>query len=151
MAQPRILLADDHPHVLVNLCRLADEVGEVVGAIQDGRAVISEAQRLRPDVLILDLTMPGLNGIAATRIIRKDMPDTKIVMCTVHTHPMIVEEAFSVGAVGFVRKQSAHTDLGPAIRAALVGNIFVSQELREGGKRQETPDTEDGTDEGESR
>lgn len=127
--KPHILLADDHPHILTNLCRLADTVGEVVGAVPDGGAAVKEALRLHPDVVVLDIMMPAIGGLEAARFLRRDLPECKIIICSMYTHAQLIAEAFAVGAVGFVRKQSAHSDLVPAIRAALAGEIFVSPSL----------------------
>lgn len=131
--KPRILVADDHPSILANLCILADTVGEVVGAVSDGRAAVNESLHLRPDVVVLDLEMPGVGGIEATRLLRRDLPDCKLIVCTVHTGKQHIKEAFAAGAVGFVRKQSAYEDLMPAISAALEGERFVSPSLRNKG------------------
>jgi len=130
----RILLADDHPHVLANLCRLAEEVGEVVAAVADARAVVRESLRLRPEVVVLDLSMPELSGLEVARGLRRNLPETKVIICTVHMSPKLIAESFSAGAGGFVWKQSAHEDLAPAIRAALAGETFVSPSLRSEGK-----------------
>lgn len=129
MSKPHILLADDHPQMLANLCRLADKAGEVVGAVTDGQAAVDVSRRLRPDVVVLDLVMPRVGGIDAARAIRKELPDCRVVLCTIHASANIKEEAFAAGAVGFVRKQSAHSDLVPAIRAAVAGETFVSPSL----------------------
>jgi len=129
MNVPRIILADDHPSVLANLCRLADRVGEVVGAVSDGRAAVNESRRLRPDVVVLDLAMSGVGGIEAARLLCRDVPGTKVIICTVHTGKDHVASAFAVGAHGFVRKQSAYEDLEQAIRAVLDGERFVSPSL----------------------
>lgn len=142
MSKPHILLADDHPQMLANLCRLADRAGEVVGAVTDGRAAVDASLRLRPDVVVLDLVMPRVGGLDAARAIRKELPDCRVVMCTIHANGNTVEEAFAVGAVGFVRKQSAHADLVPAIQAALAGETFVSPSLE---RNAGPPQTEGGS------
>ena len=138
MSKPHILLADDHPQMLSNLCRLADKAGEVIGAVTDGRAAVDASLRLRPDVVVLDLIMPRVGGLDAARAIRKHLPDCRIVVCTVHASASTKEEAFAAGAVGFVRKQSAHSDLAPAIRAALAGETFVSPSLLHNTARPQT-------------
>lgn len=122
-------MADDHPHILSNLCRLADTVGEVVGAVTDGRAAVKESLRLRPHVVVLDIMMPEVGGLEAARFLRRDLPECKVIICSMHTHSELIKEAFAAGAVGFVRKQSAHSDLAPAIGAALAGETFVSPSL----------------------
>lgn len=129
VSKPHILLADDHPHILSNLCRLADTVGEVVGAVPDGRAAVDSSLRFHPDVVVLDIMMPEVGGLEATRFLRRDLPECKVIICSMYTHSDLVAEAFAAGAVGFVRKQSAHSDLVPAIRAALAGEKFVSPSL----------------------
>jgi len=149
--RPRILLADDHPQVLANLSRLADEVGEVVGAMQDGRAALAEARRLHPDVIVLDLTMPEVNGLDVARMLRQDMPESKVIICTVHTNPMMIESAFAAWAVGFVQKQSAHADLAAAIRAVLAGNRFVSPALHYGKEKSNAEDSPTNSLEGGER
>jgi DNA-binding NarL/FixJ family response regulator len=126
---PRILLADDHPQILSNLCRLADTVGEVVGAVSDGRTAVEESLRLHPDVVVLDLVMPGVEGLEAARLLRRDMPECKAIICSMFAHSELIAEVFASGAVGLVRKQAAHADLAPAIRAALNGETFVSPSL----------------------
>ena len=130
MHKPRILLADDHSHILSNLCRLADTEGEVVGAVSDGGTAVTESLRLHPDVVVLDLVMPGVEGLEAALLLRRDLPECKVVICSMHTHSELITEAFAAGAVGFVRKQSAHVDLALAIRAALAGETFVSPSLK---------------------
>jgi DNA-binding NarL/FixJ family response regulator len=113
-------------------------VGEVVGAVSDGRAAVSESRRLKPDVAVLDLAMPWGGGIETAKIIRQDLPDIKVIICTVHANKEQVAQAFAAGAVGFVRKQSAYEDLAPAIRAALAGERFVSPSVcRNGPSAQE--------------
>jgi DNA-binding NarL/FixJ family response regulator len=131
MCTPRILLADDHPHILSNLCRLADTVGEVISAVSDGRTAVKESLRLRPDVVVLDLVMPGVEGLEVARLLRRDLPECKAIICSMYAHSELIAETFSAGAVGLVRKQSAHADLAPAIRAALNGETFVSPSLNQ--------------------
>lgn len=130
MSIPRILVADDHPQVLASLCRLAEEAGVVVGAVEDGRTAVAEALRLRPHVVVLDVMMPGMSGLDAAKMLRRDAPEIKVVLCTVYGELGMVGEAFAAGAVGFVRKQSADADLAPAIRAAMAGETFVSRAAR---------------------
>ncbi|MDP3090545.1 MAG: response regulator transcription factor [Nitrospira sp.] len=148
---PRILLADDHPQILTNLRHLAEKVGEVVGAVQDGRAVFAEACRLHPDVIVLDLRMPGVSGLDAARMLRRDVPESKVIICTVHANPRTIEEAFAAGAMGFVRKQSAHTDLAAAIHAVLAGGRFVSPARRDSEGNPETEDSARDSHEGGER
>lgn len=125
-----ILLADDHPQMLWRLCRVADTVGQVVGAVSDGKAAVNESLRLHPDVVVLDLVMSGIHGLEAAKRLRRDLPECKVIICSMYTHSGWIEEAFAAGAVGFVRKQSAHEDLASAVRAALAGETFVSPSLK---------------------
>lgn len=140
VTRPTILLADDHPVILANLCRLTETVGEVVSAVSDGRAAVEESLRLHPDVVVLDIMMPERDGITTARLLCQRLPKCKIVMCSMYTNAQLIAEAFSAGAVGFVRKQSAHSDLPPAIKAALAGETFVSPSLL----RNTTPLTKNG-------
>lgn len=148
---PRVLLVDDHPQVLAKLSQLADEVGEVVGAMQDGRMALAAARRLHPDVIVLDLTMPEVNGLDVARMLRRDMPESKVIICTVHTNPIMIESAFTAGAAGFVQKQSAHADLAAAICAVLAGNRFVSPALHYGKEKSHAEDSPTGSLEGGER
>lgn len=89
VARPRILMADDHSIVLAGLRKLVEEEGEVVGTVEDGRALVEEAQKLRPDIILLDISMPLLNGLDAARQLTKLVPESKIVFLTMHaTRPM---------------------------------------------------------------
>ncbi|MDH4088569.1 MAG: response regulator transcription factor, partial [Nitrospira sp.] len=90
MERPRILLADDHPQMLSNLCRLAETVGEVIGAASDGQAAVNESLRLHPDVVVLDLVMPGVGGLEAARRLRRDLPECKVVICSMYTQPEVI-------------------------------------------------------------
>lgn len=141
VSKPHILLADDHPHMLSNLCRLADAVGEVVGAVSDGGVAVKEALRLRPDVVVLDIMMPAVGGLEAARFLRRDLPECKVIICSMYAHSELIAEAMAVGVVGFVRKQSAHSDLAPAIRAALAGETFVSPSLEHNAPPPQTNDS----------
>ena len=100
MAKPRILLADDHPEVLDKLRIILDELGEVVGIVEDGRALVEEAQRLQPDIIISDISMPRLNGLDAARAVQTCAPESKVIMLTVHREAVYVSLAFNAGARG---------------------------------------------------
>ena len=126
MIRPRILMADDHSLVLAGLRRLVEEEGDVVGTVEDGRALVEEAQRLRPDLILLDISMPLLNGLDAARQLTKLVPDSKLIVLTVHTTPTYVTEAFKAGAVGYLVKQSATAELKLAIQAVLSGQHYMT-------------------------
>jgi len=141
--RPRLLLADDHPVVLAGVRALLESEVDLVETVQDGRALVEAALRLKPDVILLDISMPMLNGIDAARQIRKELPDAKIIFLTMHSDPDYVREALRVGAAGFVLKSSAGTELLDAIHAVLQGKFYmthlVPEEVwdgvgREGGK-----------------
>jgi DNA-binding NarL/FixJ family response regulator len=126
VTRPRILMADDHSLVLAGLRRLVEEEGEVVGTVEDGRALVEEAQRLRPDLILLDISMPLLNGLDAARQLTKLVPDSKLIVLTAHATPTYVTEAFKAGAVGYLVKQSATAELKQAIQAVMRGQHYMT-------------------------
>lgn len=125
----RLLLADDNPSMLQAARRILEPEFQVVGTVRDGQALLEAADALRPDVLIIDISMGMLNGLEAARILTRSECKPKIVFLTVHQDQEFVEEAFSVGALGYVVKPRLGTDLLPAVREALVGRAFVSPHL----------------------
>jgi len=122
----RLLLADDHELMLEGLLRLLSGEFEVVGTVMDGRAAVEEAKRLNPDVVVLDVSMPELNGIEAARQLNAILPSAKIVFVTQQMDPAYVHAAFAAGALGYVAKQSAARELVEAIRMALNGRYYVT-------------------------
>jgi len=126
MRRPRLLLADDHTLVLEGFRKLLESEFELVGAVEDGRALVAAAQKLRPDVILLDISMPLLNGIEAARQLKKLVPDTKLVFLTMHADPAYVTEAFRVGASGYLLKRSAASELVSAIQEVLKGRSYVT-------------------------
>ena len=126
MTRPRILMADDHSLVLAGLRRLVEEEGDVVGTVEDGRALVEEAQRLRPDLILLDISMPLLNGLDAARQLTKLVPDSKLIFLTMHATPTYVTEAFKAGAAGYLIKQSAAAELKQAIQAVQRGQHYMT-------------------------
>lgn len=126
MSRPRILLADDHTLFLEGLRKILDEDFDVVDAVEDGRTLIEAAQRLEPDVIILDISMPLLNGLDAARHIKQHNPRCQIIFLTMHTDPTYATEAFQAGASGFLVKRSAATELPEAIRAVLKKQYYVT-------------------------
>jgi DNA-binding NarL/FixJ family response regulator len=122
----RVLLADDHALVLEGLSRLLSDHFDVVGAVTSGRLLIEEAERLRPDVVVVDVGMPELNGIEAARRLNRLLPAAKIVFVTQQLDPAYLEAAFHAGAHAYVAKQSASTELVEAIRLALNGRHYVT-------------------------
>ena len=123
---PRLLLADDHPLFLEGVRRLLENKYDVVGTVADGKALITAAQQLRPDVIVVDISMPEMNGLAAAQIIRKTVPSAKFIVLSVHSDQAYVSEAFQVGVKGFVSKRAAAAELLTAIRQVLEGRSYVT-------------------------
>ena len=126
MARARVLLADDHKLFSEGLQRILQRQFEVIGVIDNGRDLITAAERLRPDVIVADISMPSLNGIEATRRIRKTPHSPKIVILTMHEDPTYANAAFHAGASGYVVKRSASAEIIMAIQEAVRGRNCVS-------------------------
>jgi len=126
MKRPRVLLADDHKIVTEGLKGLLEPEFELVGTVEDGRALLAAANKLQPDVIVADISMPLLNGIDSVRQIKKAHGDIKIVFLTMHPDVTYAVSAFDAGASGYVLKHSAPTELVTAIRSALNGKTFVT-------------------------
>jgi len=126
MTKARILLADDHTLVVEGFRKILEPEFDLVGTVEDGRALLEAAQKLQPDVILLDISMPLLNGIDAARRLKKMMPDVKLIFVTMHADPAYVTEAFRVGATGYVLKRSAAADLLQAVRTVLNGHYYVA-------------------------
>jgi DNA-binding NarL/FixJ family response regulator len=126
MKKPRILLADDHQIVLEGLKSLLGGEFEVVGSVEDGRALVEQAALLHPDVIVADISMPRLNGIEAARQIKKTDQSIKIVFLTMHLDATYAANAFEAGASGFVLKHSAPSELTTAIHDVMKGQTYVT-------------------------
>lgn len=126
MTAPRILMADDHSLVLAGLRKLVEGEGDVVGMVEDGRALVEEALRLRPDIILLDISMPLLNGLDAARQLSKLVPESKLIFLTMHATPTYVVEAFKAGAAGYLIKRSAASELKQAIQAVMRGQSYMT-------------------------
>src|SRR5437763_2886631 len=131
MNRPRLLLGDDHAIVREGLVRLLEPHFDVVGSVGDGRALVTETERLRPDVVVFDIGMPLLNGIEAARQIRSVLPNIKLVCLTQQAGKEYVQAAFRLGGAAYVVKNSAASDLLMAINEALNGHYYLSPQLRE--------------------
>ena len=129
----RLLLADDHALMLEGLLRLLSGEFEIVGAVTNGLAVLEEAKHLNPDVIVLDVSMPELNGIEVARRLNTVLPSAKIVFVTQQLDPAYVHAAFAAGAMGYVAKQSAAKDLVEAIRLALSDRHYVTPLVTQDG------------------
>jgi len=124
--RPRLLLADDHPLFLEGVRRLLEKTYDVVGTVADGKALIIAAQTLRPDVIVVDISMPEMNGLAAAQAIRKTVPGAKFIVLSVHSDQAYVSEAFRVGVRGYVSKRAAAAELLTAIKQVLEGRTYVT-------------------------
>jgi DNA-binding NarL/FixJ family response regulator len=121
-----VLLADDHGLLLEAFEKLLEPHCEVVGRVADGRALLAAAAELEPDVVVLDITMPQLDGLDAARHLRKTQPDIKLVFLTVHEDPDLADECMRLGASGYLIKGSAASELFEAIRLAMQGETYVT-------------------------
>jgi DNA-binding NarL/FixJ family response regulator len=122
----RLILADDHPMVLEGLIGILRNDFEIVGTATNGRALVELAERLKPDIILLDVSMPEMNGIEAARRIHKTLPSAKIVFVTQQNDQAYVRAAFEAGAIGYVSKQSAGEELRHAAQLVLQGRYYVS-------------------------
>jgi DNA-binding NarL/FixJ family response regulator len=132
MRPPRVLLADDHEILADGLKSVLEPQYEVVGIALDGRALLEAAAKLQPDIIVLDIAMPVLNGLDAARQVKRSMPKVKLIFLTVNKDPYIVKEAFRAGASAFLLKQSAALELTEAIRQVLKGGTYVTPRMSEG-------------------
>src|SRR5262245_1151027 len=126
MNRPRVLLADDHRLIREAFTRLIESECDVVGGVADGRAVLAEALALQPDIVVMDVAMPLLNGLDAARQLRETMPKVKVIFLTMNEDPDIAAEAFRVGAAAFLLKNSAASELLLAIREVSQGRSYVT-------------------------
>ena len=125
----RVLLADDHQGVAVRLKALLEEAFTVVGMVQDGSALLEAAAALAPDVIVADISMPGIDGFTALKRLKRDWPDIHVILLTGYADPDLASAALDAGAAGFVLKGNASVDLVAAVRTALTGATFVSATL----------------------
>ncbi|GKS60216.1 DNA-binding response regulator [Nitrospira sp.] len=132
MSRPRTLLADDHSLVLEGFKKLLEDRYDVVGMVEDGRALVETASRLAPDIILMDISMPLLNGIDATRQIKRMLPNVKIIIVTMHADSAYLNEAFKAGASGYLLKRSAGSELHQAMESVLGGNFYVTPLLTKG-------------------
>lgn len=133
--RPRVLLADDHRETARQLRELLEPQFDVVAVVEDGHALVSSAARLSPDAIVADISMPGLDGIEASLLIRRNDPEARIVLVTVHSESVLVARGLAAGALGYVLKDAAGDELVPAVRAAIAGERFVSMALASPGTR----------------
>ena len=126
-----ILLADDHTIVRQGLAKLLDGDGNlcVIGEARNGREAVSKVEELKPDVVLMDIAMPVLNGIEATRQIKKVSRNTKVIILSMHSHDRFISELFSLGASGYLLKDSTGDDIIRAIEAAVRGDTYLSPSI----------------------
>jgi DNA-binding NarL/FixJ family response regulator len=124
--RPRVLLADDHTLMLEGIRLMLEPEFELVGSVEDGQALLAAARRLTPDVILLDISMPLLNGIDAAVQLRKILPSARLIFVTMHADADYVTEAFRCGASGYLLKRAAASELLTAVREVLKGNHYVS-------------------------
>jgi DNA-binding NarL/FixJ family response regulator len=129
---PRVLLADDHTMLLEAFRRLLAPTCNVVGTVADGRALVEAALRLKPDVIVADISMPLLNGMDACRQLQPRLPKAKWVFLTVNEDPDVAVEAFRLGGLGYLLKSSAASELFLAIEKAMRGEPYLTPQLAKG-------------------
>src|SRR5215218_6024666 len=126
LARPRILLADDHALLLGAFAKLLSDHCEIVGQVSDGRALVAAAETLKPDVVVLDIAMPILNGLEAGRQIKRRMRDVKLVFLTMNEDTDLAAEAFRSGASAYLLKRSAVSELVTAIAEVMQGRSYIT-------------------------
>jgi DNA-binding NarL/FixJ family response regulator len=129
VVRARILLADDHKAMRERVVHLLEDEFEILGAFEDGLAMVDAAERLKPDLCLLDISMPFLNGIEVANELRQDGSTAKIIFLTIHEDPDFVQAALNTGASGYVVKSRIASDLVAAVRQVLAGHKFVSPPL----------------------
>jgi DNA-binding NarL/FixJ family response regulator len=132
MRRPRVLLADDHQMLVDALKSVLEPRCEVVGSVTDGRSLLEAAERLQPDVIVLDIAMPQLNGLDAGRKLQQKMPAVKLIYMTMNEDPYLIGEAFRAGASAFLLKQAAGFELIDAIETVLKGRKYVTPRAANG-------------------
>jgi DNA-binding NarL/FixJ family response regulator len=136
--RPRVLLADDHTLLLEGLSKLLQDEMDLVGTACSGTEAVEMAVELQPDVVVLDISMPGLNGLDAARQIRERVPKAKLIALTMHKSPAYVREALKAGMNGFVLKQSAGSELATAIKAVMNNERYITPLVSEQTKDETT-------------
>ena len=129
MARARIVIADDHSLVLEAYRQLLEPDYEVVGTASNGQELLDIAPALHPDIVMLDISMPTMNGLEVTKLLRAAVPQARIIFVTMMSEPFYMSQAFQMGASAYVLKQSASTELLSALKAALRNQRYISQQL----------------------
>ncbi|MEX2493184.1 MAG: response regulator transcription factor [Nitrospirales bacterium] len=126
MNRLRILLADDHPMVIEGVAKILEDEFDIVGKVEDGRALLASAQQLKPDVIVTDMTMPLLHGLEACRQLRQLPIAAKVIFLTMHADVAYAKEAFEAGASGYLLKRSAASELVKAIHMVIQGRSYLT-------------------------
>ena len=127
--RPTLLLADDHPMMLTGLREALQPVFDVIGTATDGHGLLEAVERRRPDLVITDISMPGINGIEATRRLQTSAPGVRVLILSIHIDPAHVQAAFAAGACGYLTKTSPPEEIERAVREVLAGRFYVSPEV----------------------
>ena len=128
--RPRVLIADDHNIVAEGIRSLLEKSYDVIGIVSDGRALLEEAPKFKPDVIVLDITMPLLNGLDAADRLKSSVPNAKLVFLTMNDDPNLAAAARNLGPIGYVLKHAAASELRDAISDVLQGKPYVTPKLR---------------------
>lgn len=126
MYRPKVLIADDHALLCAAFQKLLEEECDVVGCVADGRALLDAAQKLKPDIILLDIRMPLLNGLDAGHQLKRLMPTVKLLFLTVNEDPDFARQAFRIGASGYLLKHCAASELSLAIQEVLCGRTYLT-------------------------
>jgi DNA-binding NarL/FixJ family response regulator len=132
MKRTRIILADDHAMLLDAIKNLLEPEFEIVGTFHDGHALLNSAAELNPDVIVLDIGMPKMNGLSAGQRLKQELPKIKLIYLTMNLDPDLAAEAFRLGASGYVVKNSAATELVHGIREVLRGRSYITPLITKG-------------------
>jgi len=129
-SRPRVLIADDHSVVAEGLSSLLEKIYDVIGIVRDGRELLAQAPELKPDVVVLDINMPLLNGLDAAERLKSYLPQVKLVFLTMNDDPNLAAAALKLGSVGYVLKHTAASELLKAISEVLQGRAYITAKLR---------------------
>jgi DNA-binding NarL/FixJ family response regulator len=129
MYSPRILLADDHPGVAAAIGEFVADAFQLVGTVRNGGALLEAATTLKPDVIVADISMPGIDGLTAMKHIQRRHPHMRVILLTNYGDAALARHALDAGASGFVLKARAPSELVNAIRTVADGGTYVSSEL----------------------
>jgi DNA-binding NarL/FixJ family response regulator len=134
MYRPKVLIADDHAMLRAAFQKLLEQECDVVGCVADGRALLDAAQKLKPDIIVLDIAMPLLNGLDAGYQVKRMMPNVKLIFLTVNEDPEVTRQAFRMGASGYLVKNSAASELSQAIQNVMCGRCYITPLIAKGAE-----------------